>query len=85
MLIGKPPSSFSLAFSPVTGPPPTVPLGLPSQLLERRPDVAATERQMAAANAQIGIAEAAFFPSITLSASGGVTEFCAGAWTRACC
>ena len=71
VLIGKPPSTFNLAFSPVTGPPPTVPLGLPSQLLERRPDVAATERQMAAANAQIGIAKAAYFPSITLSASGG--------------
>jgi NodT family efflux transporter outer membrane factor (OMF) lipoprotein len=71
VLIGKPPSTFSLEFSPVSGPPPTVPLGLPSQLLERRPDVAATERQMAAANAQIGIAKAAFFPSITLSASGG--------------
>jgi NodT family efflux transporter outer membrane factor (OMF) lipoprotein len=71
VLIGKPPSTFSLVFSPVTGPPPNVPLGLPSQLLERRPDVAATERQMAAANAQIGIAKAAYFPSITLGASGG--------------
>lgn len=71
VLIGKPPSTFSLVFSPVTGPPPIVPLGLPSQLLERRPDVAVTERQMAAANAQIGIAKAAYFPSITLSAAGG--------------
>jgi NodT family efflux transporter outer membrane factor (OMF) lipoprotein len=71
VLIGKPPSTFSLVFSPVTGAPPIVPLGLPSQLLERRPDVAATERQMAAANAQIGIAKAAYFPSITLSAAGG--------------
>jgi len=71
VLIGKPPSSFSLAFSPVTGPAPAVPLGLPSQLLERRPDVAATERQMAAANAQIGIAKAAYFPAITLGAAGG--------------
>jgi NodT family efflux transporter outer membrane factor (OMF) lipoprotein len=71
VLAGHPPSTFSIAFSPVAGPPPTVPLGLPSQLLERRPDVATTERQMAAANAQIGIAKAAFFPSIMLSASGG--------------
>ena len=72
VLTGKPPSTFSLAFSPVTGPPPTVPLGLPSQLLERRPDVVATERQMTAANAQIGVAKAAFFPSIMLSTSGGL-------------
>ena len=71
VLAGRPPSTFSLAFSPVAGPPPAVPLGLPSQLLERRPDVATTERQMAAANAQIGIAKAAFFPSIMLSASAG--------------
>jgi NodT family efflux transporter outer membrane factor (OMF) lipoprotein len=71
VLIGKPPAEFSLPAEPVTAKFPDIPPGLPSALLERRPDIAAAERRAAAANAQIGVAEAAFFPSLTLSATGG--------------
>lgn len=70
ILIGKSPSEFSLPVTELTTIIPSLPVGLPSRLLERRPDIAANERLMAAANAQIGVAEAAFFPSLTLSASG---------------
>jgi NodT family efflux transporter outer membrane factor (OMF) lipoprotein len=72
MLIGKQASSFSVPVLARTSAPPPIPVGLPSQLLERRPDIAAAERNMAAANAQIGIAYAAYYPSLTLSASGGM-------------
>jgi NodT family efflux transporter outer membrane factor (OMF) lipoprotein len=71
VLLGKAPASFTLAA--VDGLPklPETPGGLPSELLERRPDIAAAERRMAQANAQIGVAQAAFFPSLTLNASAG--------------
>jgi NodT family efflux transporter outer membrane factor (OMF) lipoprotein len=72
MLIGKQASTFSIPAERKTSAPPPIPVGLPSQLLERRPDVAAAERNMAAANAQIGVAHAAFYPALTLSATGGV-------------
>src|SRR6266851_181375 len=76
VLIGKPPAQLSIVSAPVTVQQPAlpgVPGALPSQLLERRPDIAAEERRMAAANEQIGIAQAAFYPTLGLSASAGFT------------
>jgi NodT family efflux transporter outer membrane factor (OMF) lipoprotein len=71
VLIGKPPAEFSLPRTPILPEPPPVPVSLPSELLERRPDIAAAERRVASANAQIGAAQAAYFPALSLSASGG--------------
>jgi NodT family efflux transporter outer membrane factor (OMF) lipoprotein len=71
VLIGKPPAEFSLRPAKLADAIPVVPAGVPSSLLERRPDIAAAERQMAAANALIGVAIAAYFPSLTLSGSDG--------------
>ena len=72
LLIGKAPAVFSLASTPVITGIPVMPTGVPSELLERRPDIASSERRMAAANAQIGIAQAAYYPTIRLSAAAGL-------------
>jgi NodT family efflux transporter outer membrane factor (OMF) lipoprotein len=71
VLVGTSASGFSMPYKPLDAAPPAIPVGIPSQLLERRPDIAASERNMAAANAQIGIATAAYYPNLTLSAQGG--------------
>jgi NodT family efflux transporter outer membrane factor (OMF) lipoprotein len=78
VLIGKPPSQFSIAPIPLSTPPPVVPAGLPSDLLERRPDISAAERRVQEQNAQIGVAKAAYFPLVTLSGSGGFESAVAG-------
>jgi NodT family efflux transporter outer membrane factor (OMF) lipoprotein len=73
VLIGKPPSALAIAARPTLAAVyPDIPLAMPSALLERRPDIAAAERRAAAANAQIGVAQAAFFPAVTLSANAGL-------------
>ena len=80
VLLGTPPSGFSLTPAELFAKPPTVPLGLPAELLERRPDIAAAERRVAAANAQIGVAAAAWFPTATLSAVYGFQSATAAQW-----
>ncbi len=71
VLVGKPASSFTLVAAPFNAAPPAIPTGVPSEILERRPDIATSERQMAFENAQVGIAMTAFYPHITLGGSGG--------------
>jgi NodT family efflux transporter outer membrane factor (OMF) lipoprotein len=80
MLIGRPPAQFSLQPAPLTDLPPQLPVGIPSALLERRPDVAAAERRVQAANAQIGVAIAAYYPSLTLGASAGFDTTILSKW-----
>ncbi|QPK64835.1 efflux transporter outer membrane subunit [Methylomonas sp. LL1] len=71
VLIGKPPAELSITAESFSVEPPAIPISLPSELLERRPDIAAAERKMAAANAQIGVAKAAYFPTLNLAATNG--------------
>jgi NodT family efflux transporter outer membrane factor (OMF) lipoprotein len=80
LLTGQPASTFSISVETLTAMPPGIPLGIPSELLERRPDIAAAERSVAQANAQIGIAKTAFYPTITLSASAGLESLSIAKW-----
>lgn len=83
VLVGEPPSLFQLAPGPLAGTPPVFDPGLPSELLERRPDVAGAERAVAAANAQIGVARAAWFPVFSLSGAAGYESTVASTWLQA--
>ncbi|MFT0851721.1 efflux transporter outer membrane subunit [Achromobacter sp. F4_2707] len=79
VLLGQPPAAFELAAGGDIPQLPTIPVGIPAELLQRRPDVAAAERRMAEANAKIGVAQAAWFPALTLGAQGG---FRSGQWAE---
>jgi len=83
LLMGQAPATFTLPAAPLAATPPAIPVGVPSELLERRPDIAAAERRMAAANAQIGVAVAAFYPTITLNASSGLESSSLAKWFTA--
>ncbi|MGA8050349.1 MAG: efflux transporter outer membrane subunit [Burkholderiales bacterium] len=83
VLVGKPPAQFALPPESMAIAMPPVPAGLPSQLLERRPDIAAAERRVAAANAEIGVAKSAFFPALTIPASAGFQSLSLGDWLSA--
>ncbi len=83
ILMGQAPSTFTLPAAPLAVTPPAIPVGVPSELLERRPDIAAAERRVAAANAQIGVAVAAFYPTITLNASSGFESSSLAQWFTA--
>jgi NodT family efflux transporter outer membrane factor (OMF) lipoprotein len=80
LLTGQPASSFALAYAPLRAEPPPIPIGLPSQLLERRPDIAAAERRAAEADAEIGVTKAAFFPALTLGATAGFESTSIASW-----
>ncbi|MGA2213456.1 MAG: efflux transporter outer membrane subunit [Bryobacteraceae bacterium] len=80
VLAGQPASTFAVPVEALRASPPPIPVGIPSELLERRPDIAAAERAVAQANAQIGIAQTAFFPTVTLSASAGLESLSPATW-----
>ena len=82
VLTGRPPSAVQVPSSPLASPPPEIPMGLPSDLLERRPDIAAAERRIAEAGAQVGIAQAAFFPRLLLTATAGFEGRSLASWVR---
>jgi len=71
VLVGKAPADFTLPPLPLTAPPPQIPIGIPSELLERRPDIAAAERRVASANAEVGLARTAYYPLVNILGTGG--------------
>jgi len=71
VLVGKPPADFTLPPLPLTTLPPPIPVGIPSELLERRPNIAASERRVASANAQVGLATTAYYPLVNIMGTGG--------------
>ena len=80
VLLGKAPADFSLTVRPAVAAPPAIPGGVPEELLPRRPDVASAERTMAAANAQIGVAQSAYYPTVSINTSGGFESESIGNW-----
>jgi NodT family efflux transporter outer membrane factor (OMF) lipoprotein len=80
LLVGKAPAEISISVAPLTTIPPLIPAGVPEEILKCRPDVAAAERLMAAANAQIGVAEAAYYPTISVNTSGGFESSSLAKW-----
>ena len=80
VLLGNAPADFSLSVRPAVAQPPAIPGGVPDELLARRPDVAAAERTMAAANAQIGVAQSAYYPTVSVNSLGGFESSSAGEW-----
>ena len=83
LLIGKAPADLTIAAAPLATQPPTIPVGVPAELLKRRPDVAAAERTAASANAQIGVAEAAYYPTLSIDSQGGFESSSASKWLSA--
>ncbi len=83
LLIGKTPAEVSLPLLSLSTQPPPIPVGLASELLERRPDIAAAERRVAQANAQVGVAEAAYFPTVSIGATGGFESTSFAQWISA--
>lgn len=83
LLIGKAPADLTIPPAPLTTQPPTIPAGVPAELLKRRPDVAAAERTVASANAQIGVAEAAYYPTLSIDSQGGFESSSASKWLSA--